>query len=353
MKKILIFAAAIAIMAACAKTQVVNEDSGEIGVSPVSYMSTKVGAVIGTAYPNTESFNVFACHTSGENGESFKTGDGTLTADADALYLDDYKFVNDGTGTWHGNPAAYWPKTGSLYFAGYSPADITKASATYDFNRIAPKLTITDFEQGGYNNGKSSMHDLMWFDVTSTSANTGTPDVVFKHALSYITFSLSCDESVKGIYTVKNVTLKDIYGIGTFDSGTAPYWTFPGTTTKKSDLELYNDETGQAISDTPYILDNIPTIRNQAASATVTYLQKASASEGAGVIEITETFKLTGGDGESQNQENWLMGKHYTYTLNFTMDPSEEIKLTPSVNENWTDVTGSDIEVPGNKVPGN
>lgn len=344
MKKILIFAAAIAIMAACAKTQVVNEDSGEIGVSPVSYMSTKAGAVIGTDYPDDESFNVFACHTSGENGETFSTGSGTLTTEA--LYLDDYGFVNDGSGTtWHGNPAAYWPKTGSLYFAGYSPAGIIKASATYDFNRTAPKLTITDFEQDGYSNGTSSMHDLMWFDVTSTSANTGNPDVAFKHALSYITFSLSCDESVNGIYTVKNVTLTAIDGKGTFVSGSDPDWTPSGTT---SDLELYDDETGQAISNTPYILDNILIIPQTATSVSVTYLQKASASDDAGVIENTGIFKLTGGDGSSPNQDNWLMGKHYTYTLNFTMDPNEEIKLTPEVKEGWTDVTGSSIEVPGN-----
>ena len=344
MKKILIFAAAIAIMAACAKTQVVNEDSGEIGVSPVSYMSTKAGAVIGTDYPDDESFNVFACHTSGENGEDFSAGTGTLT---DALYLDDYKFVNDGDGTtWHGSPTAYWPKTGSLYFAGYSPANITKVSAKYDFNRYAPKLTITDFEQGGYDNGTSSMHDLMWFDVTSRSANTGNPAVAFKHALSYITFSLSCDDaSVNGIYTVKKVTLKAIDGKGTFVSGSVPYWDPSGIT---SDLELYNDETGQAISDTPYILDNILIIPQQATSVSVTYLQKASASDGAGVIENTETFKLTGGDGLSQNQDNWLMGKHYTYTLNFTVDPNEEIKLTPSVKENWTDVSSSTIKVPRN-----
>ena len=343
MKKILIFAAAIAIMAACAKTQVVNEDSGEIGVSPVSYMSTKAGAVIGTDYPNNESFNVFACHTSGENGETFLTGSGTLTP---ALYLDDYKFVNDGTNTtWHGNPAAYWPKTGSLYFAGYSPADITKVSAKYDFNRNAPKLTITDFEQGGYNNGTSSMHDLMWFDVTSTSANTGNPAVAFKHALSYITFSLSCDESVNGIYTVKKVTLRAIDGKGTFVSAPDPDWTLSGIT---SDFGLYDDETGQAISDTPYKLDNILIIPQTATSVSVTYLQKASASEGAGVIENTETFELTGGDESSQNQGDWLMGKHYTYTLNFTVDPNEEIKLTPSVDEEWTNVTGSPIEVPGN-----
>ena len=343
MKNILIFAAAIAIMAACAKTQVVNEDSGEIGVSPVSYMSTKAGAVIGTDYPNNESFNVFACHTSGENGETFSTGSGTLTTVA--LYLDDYKFVNDGTGTWHGSPAAYWPKTGSLYFAGYSPADITKVSAKYDFNRNAPKLTITDFEQGGYNNGTSSMHDLMWFDVTSTSANTGNPAVAFKHALSYITFSLSCDESVNGIYTVKKVTLKAIDGKGTFVSAPDPDWTLSGIT---SDFGLYDDETGQAISDTPYKLDNILIIPQTATSVSVTYLQKASASEGAGVIENTETFELTGGDESSQNQGDWLMGKHYTYTLNFTVDPNEEIKLTPSVDEEWTNVTGSPIEVRGN-----
>lgn len=344
MKKILIFAAAIAIMAACAKTQVVNEDSGEIGVSPVSYMSTKAGAVIGTDYPDGESFNVFACHTSGENGETFSTGSGTLATGA--LYLDDYKFVNDGTGTtWHGNPAAYWPKTGSLYFAGYSPADITKASATYDFNRTAPKLTITDFEQGGYSNGASNMHDLMWFDVTSTSANTGNPAVAFKHALSYITFSLSCDESVNGIYTVKNVTLKDIDGKGTFVSGTGLSWTPSGT---KNALELYDDGTGQNISNTAFELDNILIIPQTATSVSVTYLQKASASDGAGVIEITETFELTGGDESNQNQGNWIMGKHYTYKLNFTMDPNEEIKLTPSVDADWTNVTGSPIEVPRN-----
>ena len=61
MKKFLILAAAVAAMAACTKSEVVYDDNdAEIGLSPVSYTTTKTvyGPYEGTSYSQAEQFKI-------------------------------------------------------------------------------------------------------------------------------------------------------------------------------------------------------------------------------------------------------------------------------------------------------
>ena len=228
MKKLIFIAAAVAAMAACTKSQVVYDDTeNEIGIMPVSDKATKAlyGPVKDAVYPEGESFGVFAQHSTAAAGETFATGSGELND-----YLVNVEFVYDNTTAsdadgkkWHGKTPYYWPKTGSLYFAGYSPYSITAGTRDYDFTRTAPKLTIADFVQGAYNykdgsatapGGNASdsyqMVDLLWFDATASSANTGAPAVIFKHALSYITIKLDVSTGLDNLFYLKSVKLSDI-----------------------------------------------------------------------------------------------------------------------------------------------
>ena len=350
MKKLMILAAAAAAMAACTKSEVVYDDNDvEIGLAPVSYMSTKAeqyGPVSGTDYPTDEHFGVFASHTTASAGdENFTAGTGTLSD-----YLKNVEFKKyDTESVWKGVAKYYWPKTGSLYFAGYSPFGITSDDEAYYFDRTSYKLTITNFSQGtyGYTDGKTvnpyyEMVDLMWFEATEESYNTGAPDVIFKHALSYLTFDIKTEDDYAGLFEIKSVTLKDVVRKGTFvsrdaNSSYTPTWNPSDDSADKiPEMSLL----GYAVPVTVdgLKIEDILLIPQSTTELEIVYTQKASKEQPA--IEQVYKTKLTGGESDISTEENWLINKHYTYTITFKAD---EIKLTPKV-ENWKPVN-KNIEI--------
>ena len=312
MKKIIFSIAAAAMaMAACTQTDVVYEDGSEIGLVPVNYTATKLnyGPVDGTDYPTTESFGVFAQHTTSNAQTSLNGDTGTLSP-----YLVKAGFKEDDaeSGIWTGTPDPYyWPRTGSLYFAGYSPLGTT-GTLSYDFNtNNTQNLNIDGFEQGPYvyTDGTSvpagyGMIDLMWFDADASS-NTGTVAATFNHALTYLTFNFTA--AVDDLFTIKSVTLENVYFAGDFDSknGT-PVWS--GLNDQKN-LSLYN--TDKVLKEnTAFTVDDVLVIPQTTSYLTIVYTQKASATN----PEITMEYRaqLTGGENTDAKDLVWLYGKHYT-----------------------------------------
>lgn len=332
MKKILFSIAAAAMaMAACTQTNVVYEDSTEIGLAPFNYTSTKLnyGPVDGTDYPSTETLGVFAQHTT-SNAQTSLNGDGGVLNP----YLVQAGFAEDATetGIWTGTPDPYyWPRTGSLYFAGYSPYGTT-GTLSYDFNTDnTQNMNIDGFEQGEYvyTDGTSvpagySMIDLMWFDA-STSSNTGTVAATFNHALTYLTFNFTA--AVDDLFTIKSVTLENVYFAGDFDSNNGnPTWS--GLNDQKN-MVLYNTDVVLK-KDTPFTVEDVLVIPQTTSFITIVYTQKASAAN----PEITMEYKaqLTGGENDGATDLVWHYGKHYTYSISIAAD---EIKIDPDVKE-WT-----------------
>ena len=341
MKKIIFSIAAAAMaMAACTQTDVVYEDGSEIGLVPVNYTATKLnyGPVDGTDYPKTESFGVFAQHTTSNAQTSLNGDTGTLSP-----YLVKAGFKEDDTekGIWTGTPDPYyWPRTGSLYFAGYSPLGTT-GTLSYDFNTDnTQNLNIDGFEQGPYvyTDGTSvpagyGMIDLMWFDADASS-NTGTVAATFNHALTYLTFNFTAE--VDDLFTIKSVTLENVYFAGDFDSknGT-PEWS--GLNDQRN-LSLYSTDKVLKV-DPAFTVDDVLVIPQTTSYLTIVYTQKASATN----PEITMEYRaqLTGGENTDSEDLEWLYGKHYTYSISIAAD---EIKIDPDVKE-WTKVEKSvDIE---------
>ena len=336
MKKVLILAAAVAAMAACTKSQVVYDETSEIAMSPVNY-STKVthyGPVEGTEYPDNENFGIFAEFTTRTSG-SFLSDESTTTQP----YLVNAQFSRNGSNDkiWTGYPSSYyWPKTGSLYFAGYSPYGIT-GTISYEFKSSNQQnLNIDGFTQNNYsysdgvNASGNEMVDLMWFDAYN-SQNGGTYPATFKHALSYITLRFNAD--VEGLYTIKSVVLDDVYFTGDFDSknGT-PTWT---PTSDQKDLVCYNTSVEVPRDDNTYfVIDDILVIPQATATINISYTMKGTEGN---AIDQTYSTKLTGGDtsGDTSQSGSWMAGKHYTYTISFA---SNEIKIDPDV-ANWVPVT--------------
>lgn len=354
MKKFVILAAAVAAIAACTKSQVVYDDNDvEIGLSPVNYMNTKTvyGPYEGTEYSDAEQFNVFAQHTTSSAGTAF--------TDAENLtpYLVDVTFGKKGTSDyWGGTPNAYyWPKTGSLYFAGYSPAGAVKESAGYSFHQTnGGVLTITNFEQGAYswsgisNNADYQMVDLMYFDVhnTTESVNGGVHSVTFRHALSWLDFNIKCAHNgLDNLFAITKVSLTNIRNKETFTSGYGDSdnkWPKPTWTQNDGGKEIILYDNGaKDLTDSPIfqIHDVLVIPQKIDGVLRIEYTQRAAADTPA-ISQVAE-LKLTGGDGSNNNTESWLINKHYIYNITFSAD---EILLNPDI-VSWDEAIVDNIEV--------
>lgn len=373
MKKVLFIAAAVAAMAACTKSEVVYDDNDtEIGLAPVNYMTTKTvyGPYETNSYNPYENFNVFAVYTTQDKGTRFDA-----LVDAPTDYLTNVVFANRNNTVWGGSPTAYyWPKSGSLYFAGYSPSEVPqsstteiKCSFTMDKGSV---ISIPNFLQGAYayKNGTETtnptdykMVDLMYFDVApaSVSGNKEGEDgypVLFKHSLSWLTFKFGvANDYGNGLYIITKVTLKNVAQCASFTSGAGdvydgcekPDWK---NHTSASDIVLFDKDKNSGVTDNALVFTNgkkfviddvlvIPqSIPGQADEATIeiVYEQKpyAGATE---VAEVTITKPLTGGlatDDTDNDISQWVINKHYTYNITFTND---EILIAPTV-DSWDKV---------------
>ena len=280
-------------LASCVQEAVVYDDAvAEIGFSPVAGMATKAlpGAVDGPDDSDFdyETIGIFAYHKitgTSQNWEDFYNAE-----DAGSLvtYIDGEPFAKPADGNyWAGGANAldieitrkgraltanvsapadeykhmpkYWPKTGYLAFAGYSPyyrleiskaedGELTYGTSTplsdvtdvkYIVDEHHPHLSIEGFEQGRFVWEKddhwatNETLDLMWFDVNdqNTANSLTTPGigvsesavpVKFNHACAWIDFNFRAkDETADGKFVILKAELSNVYWKGDFSSDMA------------------------------------------------------------------------------------------------------------------------------------
>ena len=347
MKKYILPILGLAALVACSKTEPVYEESGEIRFAPVTSLATKAqvfNAIDGADYPAGEYFNVTAYWKNEDAGSDFT--EGTVT------YFSDRTFKK-GTTYWAGDPAAYWPKNGSLRFACYSPSDVTGVSHVL----ATDTYTVTDYVQS---NDTEKTVDLMVAPTPSSyDANTGAENVsvVFEHALSWISFKVVSDEDAEGIFTIKSIVVNDVNTKGSLTAvmtGTAKSktWKLSAITEEEEvnpyvmPYEVYNNEVGVVATTTSganYIEDvagGTVVIPQPTTTVTITFDQKA---EGTAVLEnqvITlplDLFSEVGNADKELVPLDWEAGKHYIYTLKFAYEEDDQILINPSVEE-WIPV---------------
>ena len=364
--------AAAAMLAACTKGEVVYDDLDvAIAFSPVAQMSTKA-LVYGpmnepnSAYDTDETFGIFAYHkvTDQTTWSDFKNGGGMV------LYIDKGKFVNrPSSTTWGGETPYYWPKTGLLAFAGFSPYDYLNKYVIID---DSPNVKFDNFVQGTYDYSEGNLTnetiDAMWFDFddqdacnlgSDGQASTGVP-VKFKHACSWIDFTMKRDGTITNqdvYFVIEKVELTNVYTKGTFNSKSTnfsttgdPAVTVPGNEIPWTDhnelktITLYEKPADEAGYDLTHISGSqlemhdmiaIPQQINSANSQrsadiqlVITYKQYPVA---AGVTPNSET--VTKSLTDETDAQHWLYGRHYVY--NITMGVNE-ILIAPSVVD-WVD----------------
>lgn len=347
MKKIISIVLGVAALAACTKTSVSYEQTGEIALAPVTRANMTKAAITGTAFPTTNDMGVYAFYNAGKPAG---TPDDEFLAGS-AAYLNNVQFVNrTGKGKWGGTTSYYWPKTGSLVFAAYSPkaADLAYDAPKDEFSNKTDYVQSTDLAQ---------TVDLLWSPLTTTSHDKsgGAVAMTFYHAMSWVTIqAVAANTESQNRFKVKSVELNGIVNKGSFKTKDAGItWTPSTALTDVQKLSVFSNTDYTAIEkmEPATVLENnpkgtvvIPQSLGDAVTLKVVFTQKMPTHEWS--ADQTLTFKLNQCKVGGESLNSWVNGKHYIYTLSFNLkgegEGDNEILIAPSLTD-WENVTADSI----------
>ena len=377
MKKIFFSLVALAALAACTKSEVQYEQTGEIALAPVTSNATKSvagynGDTFDGIFPTGIDLYVFA--NAGAPGSNAGAHTEPYFRNAQFEWFTTAEKPNatnttaDG-GAYAGNPTRYWPNVKTLVFAGYSDAcGLSKTTPTMDFTNNV--LTIPTYTQdNSVTYMEEGVNDLMWFARSEPYSKQANEIVVeMQHACSWITINILGDDVTANKWKLNSLLVKNIAHTGNADCGeTEAAW---DELSDYSDEYYYNGETTFATSGKEYATatkttvtegenpsttteyiqtsNNFIVIPQTPTSLDVTYTytsQEAVGTPGAegyqAAITLTETknipLKYTA---EGSENTNWQSGVHYIYNVKIT---ATEILIDPVVVE-WTESSGHNID---------
>lgn len=364
MKKIFFSLVALAALAACSKSEIAYEQTGEIVLSPVTSNTTKSvagynGNTFDGIFPTGIDLYVFA--NAGEAGSAAEQHDEPYFRNAKFKWaaggsLDSFDHDNNAetssiltTGAYAGEPTRYWPNVKTLVFAGYSDACNIKANLTDDNDETTPTmnfatnvLTIPAYTQDNATYTAEGVNDLMWFSRTNPYSKQ-TAEIVtnMKHACSWITVNVKGNDVTKGKWILNSLIVTNIAHKGTAECGEA------SATWDDNDLDLYDDEdyynaqttttfnpaegttfTDQYVEYHEGTANNFIVIPQTPTTLEVTYSYNSDTD-----IVFSETKSISlDYDGVDETNAAWQSGVHYIYNLTIT---ATEILIDPVVVE-WT-----------------
>lgn len=337
-----------AAMASVVLTSCVNEDMEVMESASKKAISfdmpvmkptrAELGEIIGTTYPEGESFKVFCKSYTGayagwESAANYFNANGETVS-------------KSGT-QWTTTTPHYWPELGNdLVFAAYSPAD---AAGTY--TQTDEGLQIENFTTAAAN----SQYDLM-YTARVTGKNKGNNgdaavSMVFKHALTSVVFSAVAADD-KATYNIKSLTVNgDFVTTADFNQNIAtaagtdgtPVWTpDPAATTSYGILSGANVAVANSgvmltgngsAAEAKSALLLIPQGVNPDATVTINY-EKTTTD---GTLASSATVKLSDFKAGGAGIDKWVMGNRYVYNIIF--GANKPIHFSPSIEADWTTTT--------------
>ena len=352
MKKSFFFAAlAVVAMASCTKNEISQSTrTNEITfTTPVLARHTKSQEIIGTTYPKSASFNVYAWYNSeaafnASNASAYMT-DVTVTYDSSINKADDA-----GGGAWAPSKKYYWPKQGVLTFDAYSPNGLSgtvTADATDGITVTNHVVSTTLDEQQDF------LYATRAKNKTSSKGTTNDTydgvDIAFNHALAVVKFTAKTKADYSGttFVKIKDIIIQKINNAGKFEqkeSTTSPKWSAQTGTAEYVALTSANYDAsvnlGKTAVDAGSTVIVLP--QNFAASTQklhIEYYMKTGATGAKPLLQKADLY-FYNTTALADNNE-WKMGTRYTYNIVIGLD---EIYFAPSVTD-WTDVSVDGINV--------
>ena len=243
---------------------------------------------------------------------AFQTGD--------ANYMNNVEYTTSDNGSSWTTAAGkfFWPVEGDLHLYGYAPA-APGTSGTFKIDKDAQ--TLTDFVPFAT---ADAQQDFVYAKSTGNNATNGTTGVElnFQHALTEISVAAKNSNTA---YTVKvtGVKLGNVKTKGTFTfpsiENSAASWTLSDAT---ADVGSYETtwSTATALTSSVSTLDEA----NVAFMLLPQQLEKSEKASEKAYLALKVNITMQGGkvirDGWAYIglNTNWEMGKHYTYTVDFS-----------------------------------
>lgn len=338
MKKIFLALAAVAALAACSKSEVQYEPAGEITFTPVAKNITKA-MMEGTKFNTAEQFNVWAYYNPTVTANS--DIDGWVaeynTTNGAKPYIEDKTFAYDKSySLWAGVTPYFWPKVGTLAFAGYHP---TTANAEYTLSSEKNEMTFSDVKRSWVSAETTNAEDLMYFNLTQCYSKNNVT-AVFKHALSWLTVNLATTQKTldaKATIKVNSVKFTDVYpqGDGVVANQATIAWTPEET---KEEIDVVESEVTLTV-DAQKQKEPLFIPQTMAGNLVVNYT--ISSTDNSSFTE-NKVITLSGmKDSNGNSLSAWDPAKHYIYNIVIS---TEEILIDASVAD-WATVE-IPVEIP-------
>ena len=326
-----------------------SENQDVMGVVNLSNQTIQINPSVG--HPSSR-----AVETNVSNLGSFRV---SAFQGSDANYMDKVLYsYKDGVWTTDAGKF-FWPMDGDLHFYAYAPEvpGATDAPGTYEITSSSQKLA--NFSPCA---SAAEQKDFVYAYAKGNLTDNGTSgmDVDFKHALTEVSIAAKNDNSA---YTVEvtGVKLGNIKSKGTFSfpavGGTTPAsWDLSGsgvatyTTTWTTASKLGKAVSSLDASNVAFMLLPQQLATNSKASAGSCIALKVKITMQGGEV-LHNDWAYIGID------TNWEMGKHYTYTLDFTSGAGQDeagkmiisgkdVKLSVNIGD-WT---AEDMDIPENNT---
>lgn len=326
MKKQMMMLLAIAAMAGCSKSEVVDTPNGD-GNTPIK-LKTFVGKSVKATETKTDNLTAFQM-TAYTTSAAFP---GTASTDEPTPFIASQIVSRTGESSpysWPYTGPQYWPQGKKVSFFAYAPT----TGVTYAAPAAAgwPGFTYTVAAE-------ASQADLVVAQRTSQDAtsNNGSVALNFNHALSQILFSSKC-ANADFTAVVKTIELSGIQNAGTYTfatsatEGTAIEGSWSGVKGAEGYAYLTNGTaaiaktTSDPIAGTNGALMLMPQTLT-GAKLKVVYTVTIGSGDSEQSFDVTkENVELTG---------TWAPGMKYTYDLTLVSDATA-ITIVPGVNT-WT-----------------
>lgn len=238
----------------------------------------------------------------------------------EANYMNNVEYTTSDNGSSWTTAAGkfFWPVEGDLHLYGYAPAAPGK-NGTFKIDKDVQTLTdFVPFETA------AAQQDFVYAKSTGNNATNGTTGVElnFQHALTEISVAAKNSNTA---YTVKvtGVKLGNVKTKGTFTfpsiENSAASWTLSDAT---ADVGSYETTWSNA----SVLTSSVSTLdeTNVAFMLLPQQLEKSDKASEKAYLALKVSITMQGGkvihDGWAYIglNTNWEMGKHYTYTLDFS-----------------------------------
>lgn len=307
MKRILLIASAVTIVAGCAKvTTVDTAEPQEIAFKAYNYAATKA-PIEDNVLPDGYNMYVHAFHQNGSNFTEYFSNNGVVFE------------KGEDDGYWSGNTPQYWPPQGTLTFNAISPVD---AISSHKFNLDAEGDAVASIS-ATLSDNSTNQYDLLVAQTTGPTERVSAVNMTFDHALAQVQVTASA--SADGVVTIKDITLDNSYQEGNVvamltvndDKSVKFAWDTKDKSHKKMTITSTAEELKSTAVKYPGILV-VPEqeLKEYIHTLTITYDYGLSK-------DIKTTLPLTSGDITA-----WEAGKKYIYNIGFS---ANEIKINPHV----------------------